>query len=1202
MEDERSHHPHTFDPAPLTTTQQHNTVTGIDTDQRSEVEQSDVPDGTADRHSSPIPPHTSSISTAVSNQELERQLQAAFESQQQLENDLKVSQSREIKLQNELNVLHENQLTALEQVRREQANRYESQIASLQSSMVQTESSLQDLEKQLLDAKASHAGEVERLFQTQENIRETMLKERDQKHAEHIARITQEMSAQQDIADKDEDEREAERLKMIKEKMREMHYDEIHQLNEKHAHELKAVREDCQAKLESYRVETEKLANSKIQEMYAQFMAAHQAVVEQKNASDAALQELTAKLDSLKGQYDVLVVEKSEVEDQCQSMIAAHSAEMERARGDSLSLEQKLDDWKEKAASLESRLQSTHTQSSHEIDELRHHSEEELARVKSQYESKIQSLQSLVDNYQSQLQTVEEEHQSALQEAEERHQSELDELRGSHATEVSLLESSMAESTSNRASLELAEEHMKELQKQLEGYRRQESNLQGQISELQRQHNEEVETLRQELEANKTEEVKRVSTVFSLQIQNLEAQLSILTAQLEAKQQEDSDDPAEDSVAALNSQHQKEILELQTNLLSRQEQALEGLRRELQMTHTKEIADLQLEHSKELDGLKRSLVKEWSSRLDHEKSLLVAELDEVRRSEMSRLDKEHRQVVQKLRESLSQSGQSAVAKAEQRAAELGAELRALQEEKSTWEATQEDLLSQLELARQQVTESTVELEQTMDKIKQLSEDCQRYQDQVKNLEAGTDATKSAHEREKQTLSEELEGWKVKVNELQSQVEELQANHVSTSELSQELAQLTDQIAAKNVTVADLQAQNDMLNTEVFSLTQKCQKHIATSDSLQKQLESSWGANEEIEALCQKVAGMKHVNEECSVLKEKVNSLELLFADKAMELEEIVNQLEAAKEQARTHQHEAEIAAMELECLRKENAQGATKQVELQQQVDHFQSNIEELTTQNAEGVATIASLKKTIQDLECQIKSASTAQEDKNTSQYEELVKNFEHLQSDFDTLRAERDRLVSDLDQLREENARALEEQRAEWEEKLNEREKERNVLRSKLDSKESELTELRETVTTQGRLGVVVGEKSELEEGLAQARNALTGKLHEKSLLEKELSYHRIELERRLKEKQRLEELLFEKSRFEQELQSQRKQLQEELEVIESRLKLKDVEYEQREEQLKHEHSNELNHVRHDLRQKHRLEIDGMQSRHNAEVIIFS
>lgn len=173
------------------------------------------------------------------------------------------------------------------------------------------------------------------------------------------------------------------------------------------------------------------------------------------------------------------------------------------------------------------------------------------------------------------------------------------------------------------------------------------------------------------------------------------------------------------------------------------------------------------------------------------------------------------------------------------------------------------------------------------------------------------------------------------------------------------------------------------------------------------------------------------------------------------------------------------------------------------------------------------------------------------------------------------------------------------EWEEKLNEQEKEINSLEAKLGSKESELAELQDTMTTQGQLGAVIREKSELEEGLTQARNALTDKLHEKSLLGKELSYHRVELECRLKEKQRLEELLFEKSRFEQELQSQRKQLQEELEEIESRLKLKDVEFQQHEGQLKHEHSNELNHLHHDLRQKHLLEMDGLQSRHNAEVI---
>ena len=1196
-----------FDPSPLTSAQEHYTVTGIDIiNQRLKFEQDYVPDGTAERHSSPIPPDTASISTAVSNQELKRQLQAAFESQQQLENDLKVSKSREIKLQNELNVLHENQLTALEHVRREEANRYESQIALLQSSLVQTEASLQDLEKQLYDTRASHVGEMDQLLQTQENICETLLKERDQKHAEHIARITQQMLIQQDIAgaedaSKDEDEREAERLKMIKGKMREMHHDQIRRLNEKHTQELTVVRQDCQVKLESYRIETEKLANSKIQEMHGQFMTAHQVVVEQKNASDAALLEMTAKLNSLQGQYDMLVLEKGEVEEQCQSVIAARSAEMERARGESILLEQKLNDWKEKAASLETRLQKTQSQTTREMDELRQHGEEELARIQRQYENKIQSLQSLLDSYQSQLQVAKEEHQSAMQEAEERHQSELDELIGSHTSEVSLLESSMAESTSNKASLELAEEHMKEIQKQLEGYRRQESDFQSQISELQHQHNEELDALRRELEAEKVEELKRMSAKFSSQIKNLEAQLSSLTAQLEIKQVEDIDHD-HDSLETLKSQHQNEVIELQTNFLSRQEQSLEGLRRELETTHCKEVADLRSEHSQELEALKKSLIKEWSSRLDHEKSLLVAELDEIRCSEMTRLDKEHRQAMQKLRESLSQSGQSAihVAKAERKIAELEAELEALQEEQSTQESTQQDLISQLDLARQQVMESTAELEHTKKELKQLSEDCQHYQNQVKSLEEDADIANSSHEKEKQAFLGDLDEWKVKVSELQNRLEELEATKMPIAEQqSQEMAQLTDQIASKNVTIADLQAQNDMLNTEVFSLTQECQKYIATTESLQKQLENSWGVNEEIEALRQQLNELRHAEKEGSVLRDKVNSLELLFTDKTAELEEIVKQLDVAKEETQTHQQEAEKAALELECLRKENVNGTVKQAELQQLVDNLQSKIDELTTQNAEGVQTTAGLRKTIQDLECQIKSVSAVQEHKNVSQYEEFTKKFECLQQDFDSLHVERDQLLNDVEQLKEKHSRALDEQRAKWEKKLNEQEEDIYSLKVKLGSKETELAELRDTMTSQGQLGAVIQEKSELEEGLTQARNALTDKLHEKSLLEKELSYHRVELESRLKEKQRLEELLFEKSRFEQELQSQRKQLQQELEEIESKLKLKDVEFQRHEEQLKHEHANELNHLHHDLRQKHLLEMDGLQSRHNAEVI---
>ena len=96
------------------------------------------------------------------------------------------------------------------------------------------------------------------------------------------------------------------------------------------------------------------------------------------------------------------------------------------------------------------------------------------------------------------------------------------------------------------------------------------------------------------------------------------------------------------------------------------------------------------------------------------------------------------------------------------------------------------------------------------------------------------------------------------------------------------------------------------------------------------------------------------------------------------------------------------------------------------------------------------------------------------------------------------------------------------------------------------------------EGKMSTLLNERGDLEKSLVRSRQALIEKLREKELLEKDLNFHRTELEHRLSEKQRLEEVLFEKSRFEQELRNQKEQLQIDLDGIEKKLQVRDSEFE--------------------------------------------
>ena len=89
------------------------------------------------------------------------------------------------------------------------------------------------------------------------------------------------------------------------------------------------------------------------------------------------------------------------------------------------------------------------------------------------------------------------------------------------------------------------------------------------------------------------------------------------------------------------------------------------------------------------------------------------------------------------------------------------------------------------------------------------------------------------------------------------------------------------------------------------------------------------------------------------------------------------------------------------------------------------------------------------------------------------------------------------------------------------------------------------------ENRLNTLSSERGGLERSLAKSRQSLIQKLREKEIIEKDLTYHRTELERRLLEKQRVEELLYEKNKYEKELLEQREQLSCDLDKIEKKLK---------------------------------------------------
>ena len=1188
-----------------------------------------MPDGIAHRHSSPVQPDSNNVAN------LEQQLKASQEMQQQL--------------QYELNSLRENQFGAIEGAKREVTTNYESQLAALQQTLVQMEQRCIALENHLSETKTSHRAEIENLLRQQEMA----MQERDQKHAAHIVRLTTELTNQQEISGVvggDSDEHEAERLRMIKEKMKEMHEEEKKQVAVEHEREKTKIREECQQQMELHRQQMEQLANTKIQELHAQFMSAHQTILDQKNSVEATVAHWRDKVEEVQQQLDAIKLEKSSTDAKYQSMIEAHSAEMELANQNSRDLEKHLIEWRERAATLEASLEKSNLQRASHADEMQRQNQEAMQRIVADFEGKLKAQKSLVEEYQARIQSLENNHQDTIDEIEHQHLQDIDELKAKHSSEVSLLEESISDSSGDRASLEVAEAHMKSLQAQLDAYRTQESNFQGKLERLEQQHMEDVELLKHQLEAQNLEEVEQVSAKFAAQIESLEEELTKLQSLVEEGHSQSTD---QETIKALEAQHQKEIQELQTTLHKSHEFELTNLRKELELSHSTALEALQQQHENMVSTIRKELDTEWAARLKKAEEKVMDEAEHAKQAELEHLKSEHKIALQKLRQSLAQTEESAASKTEARVTGLEAELQTLRDEQSEWLQSRQDLLSQLEFTQRQLQETSQHLSRRTSEKLQLEEQCQRFQSEMKSLEVDLNIARNTSDQDKLALAEaqeQVEHWRAKASEFQGEIDRLEEVERMNVEQSHQVIQLTDNIAHRNMTIADLQAQNDTLNTEVFSLTQKCQQHIASAEMLRKQLESTGSADEQISSLQQQLSELLPIKEGYSRMQERSQSLENQLHAKDKELAMVRSQVEQMAQQVAetgaqwsTRCEELTASsARETEALRKEIANHRAQESELREQLSQYQQQIDALKPKEQENTQTIMDLNHTIQDLSGKLGSAEgeikqlrqekhKLEQDLKDSQGildelagdehdPELSKNYERLQQDFETAQAEKTQLAGELAKHQKEHKQVLQEQTKSWENKLQEQEQIIQDLQAQLSAKESAFTEIqnefgrqlteaemressllkrvRDSTKAQEQLGTVLGEKSALEEILSKARQNLTDKLQEKESLERELGFHRTELERRLAEKHRLEELLFEKSRFEQELQSQKDQLQEELKGIESKLKLKETELERQQQQ----YSSDLNQLQEDLVTRHSMELsqlsEGLNHQHDMHI----
>lgn len=974
----------------------------------------------------------------------------------------------------------------------EDVNFKQTQNFALQKQLADSEMERKALQEQLAQLSLNHKAEMEDAI-NQRRIQEHLVQE----HVFHIARLSAELAKAQLH---EQDEGEAMRIRLIKEQLKGMYEQEKNSLLMEHKREKDQLSKEYLQQKDDLKRSVEQQANSEIQRIHLEYRVVYDHVLAEKSAFESEVNKLKLECDAMEMNLKNVLHEKTSIEEKCQLLTQSHCDEIQRIQLAANIAEESILHWKLKAAALEAKVNESERNQQglyHQLDQLKRSlfdAQEVLSTSKNQMEQ-----------YQFELEELKSKYALDLQQLEEQHQAEKEELETNLTHQLTSLENSLSEASGDKASLDVAEVHMKSLEKQLKEFRLREQSFQDKLDLLKQQCSKEVEAVKHQCETEKTEEIENITTNFTEQIEALEQELSNLQKTIHSK----------DNLHITQADHERALIELQRNYGESQRAACN----ELQLAHKKELETLVHQHKSDVIAIKAQMLID----IEVARQNLQKRHIEEKESEIQSLKQKHSANIQRLRESLLESKDSPLAISEAQVATLEAELH---EQKSEWQTANQILVSQLEFAQRNCEELKQNLVVCNQGKKQLAEQLMQCEEAVRTLKVDLSNALNSSEEGRYTsesIKQQLAQCKPSLDEM-SAAHELKEQHV---------IQLSQEAADKQSIITDLSTQCEALKEEIHQVSQEVHKV-----SLQLDVKK----------------------DECNKLHTDYDAAILLLNTRDTEVVQIRTELDASCHQLKTSKQvlENQVSGLlaEIEKLKLKSSDELEHQKQVyEDRIYHLSSRIADVQ-KNLDGVSTEnATLKQMHQEA---VSKEAMISVDK----------------TDLELVSKERDQLLLKIEQL-ENSQVAFEDEQNRWELKILEQEQQIQDLLVQLNAREAAFTELQreyrkqsidaenslikkphDLKCTSDNLQGLTNEKVCIEESLSTAREALTTKLQEKADLERNLNFHRTELERRLAEKQRLEELLFEKSRFEQELQSQKDQLQSELSDIEFRLQLKEKE----------------------------------------------
>jgi len=630
-----------------------------------------------------------------------------------------------------------------------------------------------------------------------------------------------------------------------------------------------------------------------------------------------------------------------------------------------------------------------------ELESEQHHRKEDESIV-SEYKEEIQSLKAVCDNHDNKLRELESAHtekilqmqrekdeqlKAKLHEIHQRNQHNSEELIARYESDIQRLGeaniASLNESV-DRASLEVAEEHMKSLREQLNGFRNQEQSYESRLAEMEKAHNEAVIAIRKQCDDDIRAEITRVENESRSERVKLEEKVLSLEREKEL------------SEAKMRESHLKEIEEFRTTMKAEEDEKLACMQRDLEQCH-----------QENMNSLRQHLIEEFEAKAEKERALLTKQ----EKSSLEELETTHSIEISKLNDTIMHAEDVIAEKYEEKIAGFRDEIVKLESKGRDSEAMRCDLSAEVTHLRQQIQEIEKDLSRVETERNQLSEDCDRHQKKAKALEVEASISKSAGDNLQKLLEEKstlLEEKKTAFDIVAKERDELASNGDALRREVKALQQLTFTLKEEaNGTTKKLAAiEDEFKNSNIEFERQLLEKDKKLSDlelrlsqytgnltKIEEQLQCSKDSfdisSTELEATKQE---LEDRNAEYQTFIGQLASKNQAFVDLQVENDSLKTSLDSLK-----RRHQEEVDAVEVLKKQLQGRWGESEEVEsLKQKV------LELVSYKEAHGdlVQKVESLKEDVQAKEKSIfeKAQSLEQVSQNCYKYEEENANYAKL------------------------------------------------------------------------------------------------------------------------------------------------------------------------------------------------------------------